>query len=254
MKIMNSSCDFCKRVFSKRYSSQRFCSVLCSNRFNLNNKNLVFLPEYCEELAEFFGILLGDGSVTKYFTKVYLNAIADVDYKSFVENLAQSLFKGASVTVRRRLEQGTIDIQISSRDVCDYLRKIGFDPRIRKVPPWIFRRKTFIAATVRGLFDTEGCVSIKYFRGKGGNYFYKQLTVTNANKNILAFLEKSLIMLGYKPTKNSKKNIYISNRKDIEKYLYNIGSHNPKILYKLKVEELKNFTYGGLRRMVRHQS
>lgn len=252
---MGMICKFCLLSFVSKYSTQRFCSLTCSNRYNLNNKNSVTLPvKYTADLSELFGILLGDGSVTKYFAKVYLNAIADAEYVSFVETLASGLFPGASVTIQERTNHGTTEIQISSKDVCDYLYRIGFSPKERYIPSWIKMNDIFIKSAVRGLFDTEGSVGIKYFRGKHGNYLYKQLTVTNKNKNILAFLEQSLIRFGYRPTKKSQKNIYLSNHPDIDRYLDEIGSHNPKIVRKINTEEIDGFSYGGLRRMVRHQS
>ena len=252
---MDASCKFCQRTFVKKYNSQRFCSLPCSNRFNLNNKNTVIVPfKYSAELSELFGILLGDGSVTKYFAKVYLNAVADVEYVSFVKTLAQRLFPGASVTTQQRPNEGTTEIQISSRDVCDYLRDIEFNAKERYIPSWITNNTILTKAAIRGLFDTEGSVGAKYFRGKHGNYLYKQLTVTNKNKNILGFLEQSLTALGYRPTKKSQKNIYLSNQPDIKRYLNEIGSHNPKLIRKIVTEEMRGFMYGGLRRMVRHQS
>lgn len=241
---MDSVCKFCQRKFTKKYKAQIFCSLLCSNRHNLNNRNQVIISsKHSVDIAEFFGILLGDGSVTKYYSKVYLNAEADVDYAPFVKELATKLFVGASVTYQKRPAEGTLEIQISSKVVCDYLRSLGFDAKKRIIPLWIIKNRDYAKAVVRGLFDTEGSVGIKYFRGKNGNYLYKQLTVTNKNKNILGFLEKYLKIFGYKPTNNSWKNIYISNRLDIEKYFNNIGSHNPKIINKIKIKEIDEFSW-----------
>ncbi len=251
---MNKDCKFCHQEFEAKYDLHIFCSLPCSNRSNLNNKRRVQLPIPNEEVAELFSILLGDGSVTKYFAKIYLNAVAEVEYASFVKQLAEKLFFGAPITIQQRPYKGTIEIQISSKDVCDYLRALEFDARARYVPSWITHNEQFTKAAIRGLFDTEGSVGIKYFNGKNGNYFYKQLTVTNKNGNILRFLEQSLSAFGYKPTKNSQKNIHLSNRFDIIRYMEDIKSHNPKLIRKMSIENLGNFTYGGLRRMVRHQS
>ena len=252
---MRARCFFCKHLFTKKYSAQRFCSITCSNRYNLNGKVAVITPRnYDNNLAEFFGILLGDGSTTEYFTRVYLNRVADKPYASFVTNLAKQLFPNIPVRRREKVDNGTIEIQISVRGVGDYLRKTGFNPKTRKVPVWITKNQEFSISTMRGLFDTEGSVGIKFFHGKKGNYFYKQLTVTNTNKNILNFLRKTLSSLGFHPTRTRNKNIYISNRKDIYKYMNIVGSHNPKLIKRLITVKIHQFTYGGLRRMVRHQS
>lgn len=228
------SCALCLKSFGRNYQKQKFCSLICSNRFNLNNKNKPILPsKYSPELAELIGILLGDGSVMKYFAKIYLNRVADKGYEEYVTNLSRKLFGESVVTCYDVPNDGTMNVQISSIEVRDYLRNIGFDPKIREIPKWILENDDFIKACIRGLFDTEGSVGVKYFKGKKGNYIYKQLTVTNTNKNILQFVEKYLILYGYKPTRGSKTNIYVSNRKDIARYREEIGSSNPKMIGKL---------------------
>ena len=96
-------------------------------------------------------------------------------------------------------------------------------------------KEKFTKRTIRGLFDTEGSVGIKRFQGKNGLYVYKQLTFTNTNKNILKFIESGLTKLDFSPTKNAKKNIYLSNVKDIKKYFEIIGTSNPKLVKKAKM-------------------
>lgn len=251
---MTKTCKFCLKIFELKYKEQKFCSLLCANRFNLNNKNKVKIPPRNNELAEFFGILLGDGSVTKYFTKVYLNLKVEHEYANFVKKLCRKLFVGASISDFIRKDRGTEEIQISSREVSIFLYDCGFKPKERQIPKWIKCNSNYIKAVIRGLFDTEGCVGIKYFQGENGKYFYKQLTFTNRNENLLKFVETYLRHFDYKPTKKSRKNIYLSNARHLSRYMKEIGSNNPKIARRLKLVKLNGFTYGGLRRMVRHQS
>ena len=253
---MESSCLFCQAIFKKKYKAQIYCSLRCSNRANLNGKNNdVVLPRrYSSDLAEFVGILLGDGTVSTYFVKVYLNMIADKDYAKYVLRLSKKLFPKAAVTNRIDVKRGTTDIQISAKVVCDYLKRIGFKPKRKVVPRWIKNQKRFIKATLRGLFDTEGTIGFKYFDGKNGNYFYKQLTFTNSNNKLLRFVEKQLEKLGYKPTKDSIKNIYLSNRKDVERYFKEIGSSNQKMIRKNHLERIGKYQYGGIGQLVAHRS
>ena len=210
---------------------------MCSNRYNLNNKKKVTLPmKYSLELAELFGILLGDGSVTKYYTRIYLNLIADKGYEKQIIYLIKKSFLKINVCLMDRPKRGTKEIQISSKEISDYLIKIGFSPKIRSVPAWITKNCSFTKATIRGLFDTEGSICLKYYKGKKGLQIYKQLTFTNSNKNLLTFIEKNLENMGFSPTKNSNKNIYLSNKKDIEKYFDEIGTNNPKLEKKFKIQ------------------
>lgn len=229
-------CKFCNKNFSSKYKKQIFCSIQCSNRKNLNNKKTVTLPTtHTIELAEFFGILLGDGSVTKYYTRVYLNLIADKGYEKVVIHLIKKLFSNTKICLMERPKRGTREIQISSIEVCNYFKKIGFIPEVRSIPSWIIENPLFIKATIRGLFDTEGSIGFKKFVGKNGTYIYKQLTFTNKNKPLLDFMQNSLENLNYTPTKNSSRNIYISNKKDIERYFKEIGTSNPKLEKKMKM-------------------
>jgi len=153
---MESSCRFCGAKFKKKYEAQIYCSLPCSNRANLNGKNNdVILPKrYSSDLAEFIGILLGDGTVSKYFVQIYLNMVADKEYTKYVLRLSKKLFPKAAVTSRTDIKRGTTDIQISTRMVCDYLKNIGFKPKNKVVPHWVKSRKGYIKAVLRGLFDT----------------------------------------------------------------------------------------------------
>ncbi len=126
-------CLFCRKDFTRHYTIQKFCSLVCANRFNLNHSHEINLPERSENLAELFGILFGDGSVTKYFVKVYLNLVVDAKYGEYVYQLCADLFPGVPVTVQRRSLRGTMDIQISSRKVCDFLRAQGFNAKKKEI-------------------------------------------------------------------------------------------------------------------------
>lgn len=239
---MEKQCRNCKNVFLTQYRTQVFCSIVCANRFNLNNKSRVSFPKkFSKELAELFGVLLGDGGVEKYFVRIYLNRKADEGYPQKVMTLIRKLFPRVKVTCLDREKRGTEEVQISSIDVCNYLRGIGFDSKLRTIPFWIVNDVEFMKATIRGLFDTEGSIGVKFYRGKSGVCIYKQLTVTNKNKNILRFLEQGLKRLGYRPTKNSEKNIYISNESDIKRYFLEIGTRNPKMKKKFD-EKFRNMS------------
>ncbi len=243
MERIKVYCKFCSEPFIKNYKAQKFCSLMCANRFNLNNKSNVVLPPIDGNLAEFFGILLGDGGVEKYHTKIYLNRIVDADYANYVLKLSRGLFSGAGITSYNKVSRGTIEIQVSSREVGNFLIKLGFRGKDRYVPDWICENDNFAKLCLRGLFDTEGSVGIKYFKGRNGLYLYKQLTFTNKNKNLLLFVENKLSDFGYKPTRGSKKNIYLSNRPDTERFLAEIGSSNSKITNKIKIKSINGFDW-----------
>ena len=232
--MLKHRCSYCKKQFTSRSSLRKYCSLTCSNRANRNNSKSVSLPKSkSAELAELFGILLGDGSVAQYYSRIYLNRIADAEYWPYVRDLCIRLFPGATVSAIDRPKRGTREIQISSKSVSTYLVKCGFDPKIRSVPNWISSNKGKSKRCIRGLVDTEGTVGIKRYTGVQREHIYAQLTFTNKNKNLLSFIESKLMQFGYSPTRNSRKNIYISNARDIQRYMLEIGSSNPKFAKKL---------------------
>jgi len=239
--MINAPCKCCGEIFTKEYKNQKYCSIKCANKINPQNQpRPVKLPEYSNDLAEFMGIIFGDGTVSDFYSKIWLNSLADRDYIPFVEKLAKSLFPGATVTSGKDKKDGASWIQISSKIVSSYLQKIGFNfPR--RVPSWIKKNPKFIKAFIRGLFDTEGSVGLKKFNGRNGKYLYKQLTFTNKSLNLLNFVPKHLKKLGMKPTMNSRKNIYISNLKDICFFLKTIGLHNPKLIQKALIKDYNNY-------------
>lgn len=53
----------------------------------------IFCPQKNEELAEFVGIMLGDGGITKRQVIVTLNPKTDKAYSIFVKKLMERLFK-----------------------------------------------------------------------------------------------------------------------------------------------------------------
>jgi hypothetical protein len=230
-------CSNCQNPFIRKKMAQKFCSVACSNQKHLNNKKTLFrLPEKNEDLAELFGILLGDGSVEKYFARIHLNMVADDGYEKNVSTLLKRLFPEIKPVVKKRVDRGINEIQISSKDACDHIRSLGFDPKVRSVPEWISQNPKMTRAAIRGLFDTEGSIGIKHYKGKNNILIYHQLTFTNKNPNLLQFIEKGLADNGFSPTKNSMANIYISNKADIKRYFSIIGTSNPKLEKKSKMK------------------
>ena len=242
MENKTAKCVYCNKDFIKQYSSQKYCSIQCANIKNnvARSKNVRLPKEFNASLVEFMGILFGDGHVSKYFVKIYLNAVADRDYVPFVMELAKSLFHGASITVRFNKKDSTNEIQISSIVVANYLKKIGFNLP-RQIPEWINHDIDFLKAFIRGLFDTEGSVGFKKFNGRNGKYLYKQLTFTSRNNNLLSFIPKNLANFRIKSTTTSRKNIYISNSEDIKKFLMEIGLHNPKLIKKILIKNKEEY-------------
>lgn len=228
-------CNYCKEEFRKREQKYKFCSLYCSNNFNRNGLKRIKLPKYSSSLAEFVGICLGDGYVSKYQTSITLNKTVDKDYTPYILELASSLFKNAKISIIHRRNEDALDVRVNSRIVADFLINMGIIPKQKKVPNWIKSSMEYKKSCIRGLFDTEGSVSKKIYQSKNkGRRIYYQLNFRNYNKDIMKFVRDTLLEIKLKPTLNPTNLLYISNPKDIESFKKQVGFSNPKLLNKIK--------------------
>ncbi|SRR5258706_289546 len=235
------NCLYCKKEFRKREHKYKFCSLFCSNNFNKNGLKNVKLPLYSFSLAEFVGICLGDGHISKYQTAVTLNALADKNYIPYVISLAKNLFKGANISVLSKKKENAIDVRINSRIVSDFFLNMGIIPNNKSIPNWIYSDPEYIKACIRGLLDTEGSISFKRYSSRKGISLYKQLNFRNTNMQLMAFVREGLLAIGLKPTLSLTKSLYLSNHKSINRFSKIIGFSNPKLIERSLVVTINDY-------------
>src|SRR3989344_2347741 len=148
-------CSFCQKEYRKRERTRKFCSLICSSKYNHNGFKKIPLPSLDENFAEFIGICLGDGYVGNYQVSVTLHSELDKEYILYVVSLARKLFPDVVISLIHKKELA-IDIRISSKAVADYMKSMGVISHNKKVPLWILSNKTFIRKCIRGLIDTDG--------------------------------------------------------------------------------------------------
>jgi hypothetical protein len=129
-------------------------------------------PQMSEALAEFIGIHLGDGTMTKHIIKISGDYRYDIPYFEYISNLVKKLF-GIEVQIfkdPRPINTGLLLIR--SKEVCSFLNKeynIPFGNKIlnnAKIPSEIMEDKELSLACLRGLMDTDGTVSRRGTKGK----------------------------------------------------------------------------------------
>lgn len=198
------------------------------------------MPEESPELAEFFGIMLGDGGINNdWQANITVNSVADKEYISYVTSLCFTLF-GTSPAVRKRKNKQAVVISLASTSVVDFLVAKGL-PRGNKlagtllVPEWITGNPAYMIACVRGLVDTDGCLYVHKHKVAGREY--KNIGFCFANyspaliKQVAAVFEEN----GIRPhITNQGRSIYLYNAGAVRKYIEVFGSSNERIksLYK----------------------
>ena len=193
-------------------------------------------PKFSTKLAEFIGIMLGDGSLGKLQISITLNSVKDLDYSQYVVNLCESLF-GHKPKIRKRKNANALEIYFNGKNIVKILTSFGLiqGNKVKNqvgVPDWIKSNSKFKKVCLRGLMDTDGGVFIHRYKVNGKEYFYKKICFTNYSLPLLNFVYKTLKNLGFTPKIKDKvvnKKVWLYNSHEVEKYLTVIGSSNLRL-------------------------
>jgi hypothetical protein len=193
-------------------------------------------PLLSEELAEFVGIILGDGGISQRQITVTLNRITDKEYFKFVGMLVKKLFD-TNFGIYKSPNYLADDIVISRTGIVKYCTKelgLKIGNKIKNqvdIPDWIKQNKKFQAGCVRGLVDTDGSIMFHKYKSGGKYYCYKKLSYCSRSFPLLKSVGNIFkkFNIKYRFTRNNYE-IRIESQKEVAKYFDLIGSHNPKHL------------------------
>lgn len=104
-------------------------------------------------------------------------------------------------------------------------------------PDWVKGNLKFREACVRGLFDTDGGLYFHRHWTKGIRYRNLGFCFTNYSKPLVKSFIATLKESGYnyKLKENSRgSQVFIYDLKEIKRYFSEIGSNNPKHIYRLR--------------------
>jgi len=205
-----------------------------AKRLGIKIRKAIRKPKPSEELAEFVGMMLGDGGISNYQINLTFNAQTDNEYTGYVQKLIKKLFSiSASITLRPL--DNTNRVVASSRNLVKFLESKGLKKtnKIKKIPQWILDNKSYSIACLRGLVDTDG--SFYSYRHKVFDKIYCNFAMcfTNYSKPLLNTVYKILKYLNFNPIVDLE-HVYLHKRKEIDRYFREIGTHNPKHLQKYK--------------------
>ncbi len=196
----------------------------------------LFKPKYSKELAEFFGIMMGDGGMSKRQISITLHHTDDLAYSKFVMRLIKKLFR-ISPSIRHIPKSSANSIVVSRTNLVSYLHLKGLPigNKIKQgldIPGWIKRNHKYFIPCIRGLVDTDGCIFINKYKVNGRWYAYKKLCLTSGSKPLRDTACAMLQKLGFKPQVTQEYDIRLNSQADVVRYFRLIGSHNPKHLKK----------------------
>lgn len=200
-----------------------------------SHRKHVILPKFSEDLAEFFGIMMGDGGINNpWQANITLNSIADADYSKYILGLCGKLF-GVTPAIRKRKERNALIVSLASTSVVDFLVLNGL-PRGNKlknglrIPGWILKKSAYQKTCVRGLIDTDGCIFVHKHNVRGKTYKNIGLTFTSYDPGLIFQVADILEKFGVMPHISKRgKDVYLYRAESVRDYLAVFGASNDRI-------------------------
>lgn len=195
-------------------------------------------PRKSKRLAEFIGILLGDGSITPYHVNVTLSS-EEKPYIKYVQEILEKLF-GVVPKIYKHKHSKAVDIIVNRRLLVDFCQEFGFQMGNKvkhqvDMPKWIKENRTFSIECIRGLVDTDGCFFYHNYTVNKKRYSYLKIAFTSASHPLVLSVSGILINLGFnvRISKNQR-DVRIDEVQYVQKYIREVGTHNQKHLEKIK--------------------
>ena len=193
-------------------------------------------PKESIELAELYGIMLGDGNLSSrkghkigtYQIRIVGDSRKDKDYLlNYVKPLIENLFS-IEVAISKQKNTNALYLTCTGRKLVEFLEGKGFKPgdKIRnqlEIPNWIKLNSEFLRKCLRGLYDTDGSA---YKLTNQNSY---QICFTNYNKLLINDVRNSLVFLGISPSQITKgRDLLITKKSELRKFLKEVGFSNAK--------------------------
>jgi len=153
--------------------------------------------EQSKELAFLIGLVLGDGYVTNMAHTDVLKITLGTDKPrlwQYAEKIVTEIFN-KKPHVYKRKNALCMDIRIYQKNICERLK---IPPGAKKnyilqLPLWIWENEEFLTLCIKGLFESEGSLSIHL---KTCTYNF---SFSNVNVGLLNEVEKALLKFGFHP-------------------------------------------------------
>lgn len=197
-------------------------------------QNAITEPARDEQLAEFIGILIGDGCLTKYQVAIASNTTADHEYIQFIASLICDLFDITPSFSVKEAENCTSTF-VSSIKLVRFLHEQGviIGHKLRQnldIPTWILENELYAIACLRGIFDTDGGIFLERHNINGKLYCYPRLSFVSMSYQLRLSIDEVLTNLDFSSKIRNNRSVNLEKRSDINRYFELIGSSNPKHL------------------------
>lgn len=190
--------------------------------------------KFNKELAEFVGIMLGDGYISypkQPRIKITFNSIVDKEYLVFVKRLLSNIFQVNIIEEQRKTENAA-DLFIFNRNaIRTIINEVQLIPSPKWdraiIPNWVFEHglEKFV---LRGYFDTDGCVVITNNNGIRYPRLEMKVSPSPMQEQFIKILQKYDFNIGVYSIGKRKVRIQINGKKELRKWNKLIGFSNQK--------------------------
>jgi DNA-binding transcriptional regulator WhiA len=209
-------------------------------------ENRINLPDCVSpELAELIGAHIGDGNISTnhgHRINIFGHMNKDLDYLNYLCSLFVKVFE-----IKPRLhfikQRNAAYIQLHSKTLCEFLHTRFAIPLGRKgeidIPEEILKDEDLVKACIKGIFDTDGSVSIQ----KSGKYNYPFIAISTTSQKLAKTILEKLKNLGFQPYISITKpgvrrrlqefSVRVKGFGEVAKWKKFIGSSNPRNMTKL---------------------
>ncbi|MEK6899375.1 MAG: LAGLIDADG family homing endonuclease [Nanoarchaeota archaeon] len=172
-----------------------------------------------EHLAEFVGIMLGDGHFHKGGVKIAFDK-RNTNYMDYVGALFKKITgAGLRPYIVKTTNQGYL--YFYSSKFAEELTSFGLiqGDKIKNnvgIPDWIKSKEIYAKRCIRGLIDTDGCI---YVCKREKQRYVK---FTNFNRRLLEEFRDLALHLGYHFVSANKKNVCLYRKNEVPKFINDI--------------------------------
>lgn len=193
-------------------------------------------PAHSPLLAEFVGILIGDGGIRNGLqVTISFDQSKDQDFVQWLQRTVRRLF-GLSgfLSLRKRNKGG--DLVISSVMLVRYLEEIaGLRPgnKLRNgldLPKWVWERRSYQVACLRGLMDTDGGPFIHRYQVNDKWYAYLKLAFCSLSDQLLQSVSRLFSGLGFHPRLARNHQVFIDRVDEARRFYRVVGSRHRRHL------------------------
>lgn len=200
-----------------------------------------------ERTAEFVGALIGDGCLSKYWSKydkrwrtvVLFTGQWDNDIP-YYENVIQKINKeelGYKGYIYHRKDDNSVRFFIGSKKLVLWLHSMGLPIGVKDkivIPNYIRRNLNLAKACIRGIFNTDGSVYRRYSKAysKHSKHYknYAVIQFTMKNKNVIKFVIDILKQSQFRVNQITSDRDYwvcrITSQKDVNRFFNEIATNN----------------------------